>query len=172
MSFFVQFLIAMILNGFSKTIKQKLWLYNEGDECINITGGWSSNSQALSSDTVAVTPNLTKNSSSMTASITATSSYYGGGTILPLNKINIDGFSKIFLTVTTSDSKEGWIRLVLLNNKTEYWGNPQKTFNLKGTYSNIMFDISDFQVDSYYIGFGIYSGNGTSSITVNQLYLK
>ena len=148
----------------------RLWLYRDGDECEDVTGGWTSNAQAYTSDTPALAPTLTKNTSNMSASITQTYGDYGGGTILPENKVSIDGYPKIYLSAVADGID--WTRLVLLSDKTGYWADGQKTFNLEGDYSDIEFDISDVPNGSYYIGFGVYSGAGTKSITISKLSLK
>lgn len=149
----------------------RLWLYRDGDECEDVTGGWTSNAQAYVSDTPALAPTLTKNTSNMSASITATYGNYGGGTVLPTNKVSIDGYTKIYLSATGANGID-WTRLVLLSDKTGYWADGKKTFNLEGDYSDTEFDISDVPNGSYYIGFGVYSGNGTKSITISKLSLK
>ncbi len=72
------------------------FLYDEGDECIDITGGWSEYNRAIDTWGTIVTPTLTKGASSMTASIADTTSKQG--LIATANKILWSNYSgKVFV---------------------------------------------------------------------------
>lgn len=73
----------------------RLYLYREGDECEEVTGGWVA--QGLGWEAaynVPSAPTLTKNSSNMAVSRTNASSYECG-IILPRNKIDLTGYKTI-----------------------------------------------------------------------------
>lgn len=80
----------------------RLYLYREGDECEEVTGGWVA--QGLGWEAaynVPSAPTLTKNESNMAVSRTNASSYECG-IILPRNKIDLTGYKTINAVVDYS----------------------------------------------------------------------
>lgn len=73
-----------------------LYLYNTGDECTSVTGGWSA--KAITYDIGGVTPTLTKGSSSI--KVTIAGSDYACGVCAVNNSIDITPYKKLKINIT------------------------------------------------------------------------
>ena len=82
-----------------------LFLYNEGDQCTAVTGGWEA--QKDNSETTPATPVLTFNETTMKASIWhAGTSNFWGGVVRTKNGIDLTNYSKLVCkTVSTNGTQ-------------------------------------------------------------------
>ena len=75
-----------------------LHLYNQGDECTDITGGWRAYPYQLSGWGGALAPTLIKGSSSMDASLSGAYT----GAVATVRAIPMDGYSKLYALVSSA----------------------------------------------------------------------
>lgn len=80
-------------------------LYDYGDECTDVTGGWQVKGWRNYSNATAKAPTITKGSKQISASI-ASSSTYVSGVLEVVNKIDMTPYSKISLTYSASGATE------------------------------------------------------------------
>lgn len=81
--------------------KPKLWLYNKGDECVSVTGGWESIGLGWSATYDTSTPPvITRNSDNMTLTqVMITPQYYNCGMVKTKNKIPLATAKKVHFSV-------------------------------------------------------------------------
>lgn len=77
------------------TIQYKVYLYNNGDQCEDVTGGWL----GFGGTTGGTTSN---NPSFASTYISIPANYWGGGAIITSNKINRRGYTKIGINYNIS----------------------------------------------------------------------
>lgn len=151
-----------------------VYLYNAGDNCTSLTGGWQAQSKALnSSNTGAGTPAVSNGSSSVTVTASS-SSTYRGGIFRTTSKIDLSNYDKIRFTGTATSSGEAdRCRLCIWSAIGTYQeDNLVGYVNLYGASSSTKsLDISSLS-GSYYVGFGLfYSSSTVPSFTMTKLEL-
>jgi hypothetical protein len=83
-------------------IRRTTYLYNTGNECIDVTGGWMLYALGLETAyNVPQAPIITRNATNMVLSRSSTTAY-ACGIILPKNKIDFTGYKTINITVDFS----------------------------------------------------------------------
>ena len=146
-----------------------VYLYNLGDTCDAVTGGWVSNAKALdSSSTGAAAPSITYGADSMTISTTGTN--YTAGVARPANKIDVTNFNTIYFK-GAANATTGRCKICVWSDFGAY-----QTDNLAAsvdlqTKTEAQIDVSGL-TGKYYIGFGMSRGSSKdNSVTVKQFYL-
>jgi hypothetical protein len=86
-------------------IYNMLQLFNKGDVCESVTGGWVATSRHTHS-TNPYTPTLTIAGDTMTVSYNSTKNY-AGGTVETLNEIDLTNFTKLTFNVTAVTNTSG-----------------------------------------------------------------
>lgn len=98
-----------VVGRYSVEIYFKLWLYKEGDECEDVTGGWmaSSSPKYNDSNATAITPTLTKNADHMYVEVPYTSGAWNGGAVVHKTLVDVSQFdtAKIRFDVKTSHAQ-------------------------------------------------------------------
>lgn len=100
-----------------------LWLYNKGDECISVTGGWQSRAWKEDSNPQysAVAPTLTKNADSMHIIFPASNK---SGVVEVVKDIDLSGYNtlKIILkSINNYTSNNVSPRLIIVPRSVTYW---------------------------------------------------
>ena len=76
------------------------YLYNAGDECTDITGGWQAYAyRSANSQSTAQAPTVNKYAASMKISMDMGSSTYYGGALFTENSIDMSGYTKLVIDV-------------------------------------------------------------------------
>lgn len=86
-------------------IKSTLYLYNEGDECTDVTGGWQPYAYRMYNWGIAKAPSVSKGSKSITVSMTANSTQ-NRGVLMPVNKTNTDGYKRVCFHIVSATISE------------------------------------------------------------------
>lgn len=157
--------------------KPKLWLYNKGDECVSVTGGWESIGLGWESayDT-STPPVITRNSDNMTLTqVTITSQYYNCGMVKTKNKIPIATAKKVHFSVYAYSEGAGEIiRLKVAKSIGTH------VVTTEGSYKNILayehgpvegvytLDVSSINEDCY-IGIAMYQ---ESTVIVDRIWIE
>ena len=151
-----------------------VFLYNEGDECTDLTGGWSAyayKQSGASSSVEETAPTVSRGSSSMTVRHNSSWEGYKHGVVLTNNSVDVTNFSTLSINVTAytlSDANEG-LRLILTKTK----GNG---FSIIASCSLNSTGVKTVNISSisgnYYVG--IFGGgtNDPVSATFNKVYLS
>ena len=145
-----------------------LYLYNAGNECSSVTGGWIGTGKNMASwGYAAGTPVITRNSTSMTIGCKVAAE---GAIIYTKNKINLAGYTTLKYEGTLAGSTEwgyhmmaAWSSLV-----TYYTDNMSASATMDGSGSSKSINVSSLN-GTYYIGFGIYT---TPNLTMKKLWLE
>lgn len=80
-------------------------LYKYGDECINLSGGWSAKAWARSSNYKPMTPVVTKGNSSMTVALSGSNSAYTSGAAHMVKDVDMSNHSRLvvkFASITAA----------------------------------------------------------------------
>ena len=151
-----------------------VFLYNGGDECTDLTGGWSAyayKQSGASSIVEATAPTVSRGSSSMTVRHNSSWEGYKHGVVLTNNSVDVTNFSTLSINVTAytlSTENEG---LILILTKTKGNG-----FSIIASCSLDSTGVKTVNISSisgnYYVG--IFGGgtNDPVSATFNKVYLS
>lgn len=155
------------------------FLYNAGDECTAVTGGWQAYAVPVSSDNTGANPNVTRNSDSLYM----VGNIYTSGIVRTANKISFSDVDRIVLDATTKtiSSDDGSLYSMM---RFCLWSDMGATFednavfvewiggvSMNGEYS---FDVSAVPDGQYYVGFAFYSTSADGSspaITLRSMRL-
>lgn len=144
------------------------YLYNQGDTCADVTGGWEA--QKDNSKTTPRAPTITFNATTMTASIYHNGmSNYWGGVVRTKNGIDLTNYTKLTCVTTYADGYQ-----YLMIDEVDQTGfevyKARTTLSSAGKYS---IDISSIN-GVYDVMIYIYNNSGgwTSKATVSQIYLE
>lgn len=142
------------------------YLYNKGDECTDLTGGWSATATKPSTaGSNPIVPSVTKGSESITISITSSSSNYRIGYLTSAYQIDLRNYNKLIVNVTAL-SIHCYVHVS--NSKTSGY-TPSASMELS-VGSNVL-DISSLS-GSFYILIGMGGHEGTASCTFDKVYLS
>ena len=144
-----------------RVFSKQQFLYNLGDECSSITGGWAKGGYARGSATV------TKNSDHIL--LKSTSSGNQTVTVFTKNKINLTNYSKLYIEFqyTTTVNDQGYTRL-LIDDAIENKADAQIDYLDKiNSYTGTMYMNISNRNTSYYVGVQI--DHWSSSKAVNTL---
>lgn len=157
-----------------------IFLYTNGDECTDLTGGWAQGGQMDTSVGFNNNASLSKGAASMTVSAAAV----GGYLLSTANLIDLTSFSKLYMVVSdetglAEDGRGPGAWLTVRSLKSGSW-NPtgslstlppgtvaSKSFNAPGI---VELDIS-YLTGSYYVGFAL-AGYVAKTVTISAFYLE
>lgn len=155
-----------------------VYLYNLGDECKDLTGGWATRAWAYDSNYKTKTPTLTKNADSLTIAVGSSSNETdnGSGVVEVLNDIDVTNISTIkanFKSVTVSGSANStyypMLAICLVNRNATYFGTNKvagttKSFTTIKTTNSVVLDCDVSKIKgSYDIVIGITCHRPSSS---------
>ncbi|MGM9574044.1 MAG: hypothetical protein ACI3VJ_06445 [Hominicoprocola sp.] len=148
------------------------YLYNNGDECTLISGGWGSKGLAVNSSVgIAKAPTIIRNTNNIVASIY--DSNQGSGVFIPTNKIDATNYNTLTFTGSLKTTKAYcscslmiWSTLPTDGWNTGYISRTQ-CYSETGskTVTNASVDLSGV-TGEILIGFGLYLG---ASVTMSEL---
>jgi len=146
------------------------YLYNAGDTCDAVTGGWQGRAWKEDSDTSASAPTITFNADSMVAATTG--SNYARGVV----EIKEDFDLTHFKTITAIYSFSGTVSetaslFMVISRDSTYWGASEavaSTALAKGTDKTATLDVSAIS-GAYDVAFGIRCTGGTGKLTVKSV---
>lgn len=144
-----------------------VYLYNTGDECTSVTGGWAKSGYSRGSATAV------KNSNNLTLSIKTSGNQTA--TMLTKNKINMSGYSKLIAKVEyTTTSSNGLARLMIVGT-TENQADAQAAHkSIDNSYTGTLtLDVSGY-TSSYYIGLQIdgWTNSKTARFKITEVWLE
>lgn len=143
-----------------------VFLYNEGDERTDLTGGWSATATKPStSGSDPIVPSVTKGSESITISVTSGYPNYRIGYLTSAYKIDLTNYNKLIVNVTALSIH---CYVYVSNSKTSGY-TPSASMELS-VGSNVL-DISSLS-GSFYILIGMGGHEGTASCTFDKVYLS
>lgn len=149
-----------------------LYLYNSGNECTSVTGGWMAYATSLP-DTTPKTPNVTKGSNYLKLTNSTNEPYARGGAAVTTNKISFNGFSALKFTGTATG--EGNARCMIrvwtqLNSNIDTYKVADYYFPSGGiSNQTVSLNVSSLN-GSYHVGIYAYTSNHT--ITMNKMWLE
>lgn len=175
---YIQCLLNNEWKNWKRAHLQALYLYQEGIECTDITGGWVAKSKAYHNSQFAPTvPTMIKNENDIYFKMTSGS--FKSGTICTNNKIDVTDYSVIGIrcTGTALGAESAVICLALFSGFTAY---SDRVAEASLVYSGVSpnnqikeLDISKV-VGAYYIGLFGYTSMASGTIDCNmfELYLR
>lgn len=142
------------------------YLYNKGDECTDLTGGWVATATKPSgSGSTAVSPAVTKGTNSITISIYSGDDVgYRIGYLATVKSIDLTNYSKITTNVTNFSIGGD---IIVSNSKTSGFS---KAASMKLSAGVNALDISSLN-GKYYVLLGMGGHVGTASFTFDKVYL-
>ena len=108
----------------SVTLSYMLYLYNQGDTCDDVTGGWQARALGISSSSDAKAPDVTVNEGTIT--LKALYDYKGesAGVYEIINDVDVGGFGSISIAISSvADINRGSFFLVAFDRSISSWGN-------------------------------------------------
>ena len=142
------------------------YLYNNGDECTDLTGGWEATATKPSgSGSTATKPTVKKDTNSITVSLTSGYENYRVGYLATAKSIDLTNYSKITINVTNFTINGG---IEVSNSKESGFTRIAHT-NLSAG-KNVL-DVSSLS-GSYYVLVGMGGHEGTATFTFDEIYLS
>lgn len=146
------------------------YLYNAGDACEDITGGWQGRAWKEASDNSSAAPTIAFNADSMVA--TTGGSNYSRGAVEIVEDFDFTHFK----TVTATYSLSGTVHdtanlLMIISRESTYWGASYAAASAsltKGTDETTTLDVSAIS-GAYDVAFGIRCTGGTGTLTVKSV---
>lgn len=143
-----------------------LWLYRDGDECEDITGGWIANN--ISNLTGRQNGSVTKNEDS----VYLDGSGYTAASIVTSKKISKTGYEKIFLKTISQSGYSARIRGMSINSGAD--SNDAIYFvsddHIASTGETVSVDITSSSIPNEFYVLCFSAGNSTSTVT--QIWLE
>lgn len=160
----------------------RTYLYNTGDECIAVSGGWQGRAVKVKTSESAAVPSVTKGASTISASISGSGK---GGVLEIINNFDLSDYSTLYFDInSTSRAQYNGIGLVVFDRSITSFGWPDWSTNTfpnatayyafpQGPFSGIkQIDVSALSA-SYDIGVALYCGSSTGiSIALNSVYAE
>lgn len=156
------------------TLEYLPYLYINGNECEDLTGGWVSEAKGINSGgPTGLAPTVVRGS---TLEISLNGPHVGG-IVRTNNKIDLTKYSRIKFNgkmVNPTNDSTGWLQMCVWSNIGAYY-----TDNIVASYvvrahqtiNDAAIDISSLS-GSFYVGFALFSVGQTMSISVNSLLLE
>ena len=146
------------------------YLYNNGDTCDDITGGWQGRAWAEDSGTAGSVPLISFNANSMV--VTTNGGNYARTTVEIKKDFDFTHFKTItaIYSFSGSVSETASLFMVIPRNKT-YWGASHAVASkalAKGTEKTATLDVSAIS-GAYDVAFGIRCTGGTGTLTVKSV---
>lgn len=147
----------------------KTLLYNSGDECQSITGGWAAKAVGIQYYP-ALAPTITKNDGLVTVSLlTSTTTEWKAGIYTTNNQINLTKYQTLTLHGRGEGADEyckAW--LVALPSLSEWQSYPQVSI-LNQSMTDISLDVSALS-GGYYIAIGVAKSSNSTIAYMQSLY--
>jgi hypothetical protein len=152
------------------------YLYNAGDECTSLTGGWKNRGWGSRSWTTSADWNagsFTKNSTNMKWSMNE----YGSGVLEILKDIDLTPFTVLHVLLSATISGTSFNMqpsIVVVNRSASYWADNAKAYTEcgKASFSNIEKTLSVEEINEKCdVLIGVHTSNATTSITVQKVWL-
>lgn len=155
-------------------------LYNSGDECVDITGGWQGRALKAEPSYSAVAPTVTKNANSITAKVTN-----GGGVLEVKKDIDLTNVKKLFFDVSGINRPANYngLAVIVFDRSLTSTGNDSSTadgyyakckafcmFPVGGTAGEYSLDVSSI-TGLNDIGIHMYHASGSAGITLNKMWM-
>lgn len=156
------------------TLSYLPYLYINGNECTDLTGGWVSEAKGINSGGPSGLAPTVVRGNTMEISLNGPAV---GGIVRTNNKIDLTKYSSIKFNgemVNPTDNYNGWLQICVWSNiGTYYMDNIVANYIVfrHTTINSAAIDISSLS-GSYYVGFGLFSAGQTMSISVDSLLLE
>lgn len=153
-----------------------MYLYNEGDECVSLTGGWKNRAWGSYDWTTSEdmqTGTLTKNSTNMTWSM----SQWGSGVVEVLKDIDLTPFTTLHAELSatiSSTSMNANPTIAVVSRNATYWNvNPKAKAQFTGlSFSNVEQIVPIEAINEKCdILIGIHTSSATASVTIHKVWL-
>lgn len=168
--------VSITSNGQSAsvTLKYITYLYDTGNECNSITGGWTSvGIQALTTN-ARTAPVLSKGASSMTATLGKQGDTGNSGVVRPNNPINLTNAKTLIFNLSASTGSQwNWGNIVVYSTSTTVLGdhcdNAAATKMFSG-YEKIDFPVANYTLDvsalsgDFYVGVFLYNAASSAQM--------
>ena len=155
-----------------------LYLYKEGDECSDVTGGWEFGYMYNSAYGITETPTMKKNTDNIYMQQNQGSTSMGQRThVITNNKIDVTNYSKLKIVLTINGAFENRICLtdVYQTGKITSYNGAIVVANTTKDTSVVMkeyeLDISSIS-SSYYVNHSLHSVGGTKKTTIHKIWLE
>lgn len=144
---------------------KEVYLYNNGDECTDISGGFSSEALRPAGyyGSSVLYPTLSKGATSMSVSIPQ---YYYGA-VFSGNAFSVTDFNTITIKYS---SNNGGVTLGITTSKAHYYS-IAKSASLSGTSGTATIDISSLSGNYYFVA-SLSGNDGNNSITINEIVMS
>lgn len=156
-------------NGAWAAWQIKTWLYNAGDECQSLTGGWAAKAVGIQYYP-ALAPTVTKNDGLATVSLSiTTTTEWKAGIYATDKQIDLTNYQTLTLNGRgegTDEYCKAW--LVALPSLTEWQSYPQVSI-LNTSMADISLDVSALS-GSYYIAIGVAKSSNSTNAYMQSLY--
>lgn len=156
-------------------VEWALYLYNNGDERTNITGGWTSAGKPWSSSVNnSKAPTLTKNEDSMSVTISGT----GGGVVATNQTVDVSEYKNLHAEITASAARGNeFSTFALLKPGYSYisdaGGNKvAQAFISQNANKHTLTIPLDGLTGKYTIAFILYANNSTYDITIYNVWME
>lgn len=152
-----------------KWVNLAKYLYNYGDLCTDVTGGWGTKSVGLSAaePLYPTNPTLTKESNRLVISVPG-----GWHTGVVWTQKNIDLTD--YKTIEVAGYKAGYsANLIVIPENTTYWSTDTICRVGLPTTANSKVSVDVSAVSgSYRVGFGLYSNNDATTMYIDEVVMK
>lgn len=155
-------------------IYHMLYLYNKGDSCDAVHGGWVASTRKHATN--ATKPTLTLGENSMTASITGTTMNYESGCVETANGVDLTNFSKIIFVITgftlSNSNGDASIQIGVTDNLVDEINFARyERVTGKGTYELDISTLSGLHDVVIYLKTDVGSGN-TAKVIISEIKLE
>lgn len=148
----------------SVTLSYKLYLYNKGDECTDITGGWGGTNPS----TYFRTGTVTKNADNIKVSISSMQSIYAHTT----NKIPLTDINTIYAHILGVSNVNNSKIVTVFAVGTSIGGSDAANYVLSSSSNGyVRIDVSKLEGD-YYVYFKAASETNSAYINFDEVYME
>ena len=150
-----------------------LYLYNTGDECTSVTGGWSA--KAITYDIGGVTPTLTKGSSSI--KVTIAGQDWACGVCVVNNSIDITPYKKLKINITAKtlspyDSMKKFNSFSVLSDLSSGYNKISSVQLVDCIIGTNTIDVSSINGEKYIAICMMGDSDNVQSVTFNKVWLE
>ena len=166
-----------IADGDNKTADvTKLFLFDNGDYCNNVTGGWTAKAWKQNdgfSDAEAVAPTINIQNGLMVIAPMKTRGY-ASGAILPVNDFDMGLYTKFCVKVTdfSMPSGEFFPYAAISDRSIRYWIDAPAKLNLMSTGTRILSFSFNSGNKAPYVAIRCNGANANSIIKISQMWLE
>lgn len=153
-------------NGAWLDIAGEVYLYNSGDECTALTGGWASFGSSYNDSQYKVAPTVSRGSDKIVFSLGEVNA--GGGIARTKEKIDVTNFTKLKFTGSMQGYSAAYVQMCLWNVNPDPWATNAAASVSSPVSSEVFLDISKL-TGEYWVGFGLYHFN--ANVTMKSLKL-